>query len=393
MRLLYVTSSMPHGAGEGFLFPEVAELVARGVELKIVPMYPRGRVMHAVGARIADLTVAEGILSAAVVLSSLKVIRKWPIRVLRAFALILTAKPKLLLKNLAVFPKGLWLAWLSREWGANHIHAHWASTSSTMAMVASEISRVPWSLTAHRWDILEGNLLARKARHAKFFRCVSQKSLEAALARGVPAEKAFVLHLGVELPRMVPFYNRSELVLLCPAALIPRKGHVHILKAMQQLPEQVHLWLAGDGVLRQDLERMACDLGLGARVKFLGFLPREELLEIYKSGRVDVVVLATEGSESELGEGIPFSLIEAMSFGYPVIATNTGGVSELLGGGAGILVPAGSPELLASAVLMLLKNPEQRRELGQQARRRISEEFSVASVVPRLLALIEECGG
>ena len=55
----------------------------------------------------------------------------------------------MLLKNLAVYPKGLWLARLAREWRADHIHAHWAATTATMALVASEFSGIPWSFTAH----------------------------------------------------------------------------------------------------------------------------------------------------------------------------------------------------------------------------------------------------
>ncbi|MGC9019529.1 MAG: glycosyltransferase, partial [Candidatus Bipolaricaulaceae bacterium] len=253
MRLLYLTSTLPFGAGESFLYPEIEELLRRGFEAWVVPMHPRGPVVHREAWVVMDRAVAESLLSWRVLGGALGVLLRFPLRSLFALCLVLTPHPRHLLKNLAVYPKGLWLGGLARERKIDHIHAHWAATTASMAMVASAVSGVPWSLTAHRWDVVENNLLARKARRACFFRCISEKTRQMALERGVPREKTIVLHLGVRLPRGEIASNRpsrrEKFVVLCPASLIPVKGHQYLIEAMVAVPSVVELWLAGEGEL------------------------------------------------------------------------------------------------------------------------------------------------
>ena len=101
-----------------------------------------------------------------------------PLRCLGGFGLLLRSRsPAVLAKNLIVYPKALWLARLARKWDADHIHAQWASTTATMAMLAGHISGIPWSCTAHRGDIAENNLLCTKAARASFMRFISASGL------------------------------------------------------------------------------------------------------------------------------------------------------------------------------------------------------------------------
>src|SRR5208283_835295 len=104
-----------------------------------------------------------------------------------------------LAKNLAVYPKGLWLGGMARAWQADHIHAHWVSTPTTMGMVAGIVSQTPWSCTAHRVDIALNNLLAEKLRQASFVRFISQSGWRMAASLDAPpdARNAAVMHLGV----------------------------------------------------------------------------------------------------------------------------------------------------------------------------------------------------
>ena len=90
-----------------------------------------------------------------------------PVSVGRSFALLFRSRnPAILAKNILVFPKGLWLAKVARKWRADHIHAHWGLTTATMAMIASEATGIPWSLTLHRGDIAAANLLSLKTDKA-----------------------------------------------------------------------------------------------------------------------------------------------------------------------------------------------------------------------------------
>lgn len=395
MRLVYVTSSFPHGPGEAFLLPEVLELGRQGHEVWVVPMHPRGGIVHAEALQLGDRAVVQPLLSREVVLGALKEFLRSPARALRALALLLTWKPRHLIKNLSVYPKGLWLGGLVRRLGVEHIHAHWAAATASMAMVAAEVSGIPWSFTAHRWDIVENNLLTRKCRHASFARFISQSGLELAQKRGVACgDKARVLHMGIRLPKHVTHEAASTkgsdgefLTVLCAANLIPVKGHTYLIQAISRLIKEgkkVRLLLAGDGELRPALETRVTHLGLADWVVFLGHVPHEKLLDLYEQGKVDLYVLSSVDLGGGLHEGIPVSLMEAMAFGTPVIATETGGIPELLGGSAGLLVPPKDPEALAEAISRLATDPDLRRTLGQRGRERVEKEFSVEAVARRL---------
>lgn len=395
MRVLYITSTLPFGPGEAFLYPEVRELLRLGVEVRVVPMHPRGSLVHPEAREIVDQVVAEPLLSWRTLRGAFGMFLRAPLKALSALRLLLTPNPRHLLKNLAVYPKGLWLGGLALELKADHIHAHWAATTASMAMVASAVSGVPWSLTAHRWDVVENNLLRRKAKRACFFRCISEKTREMALERGVPGEKTLVLHLGVRLPsgstNQSPPGQRERYVVLCPAAFIPIKGHRYLVEAMKLLPARVELWLAGEGELRPELERQVRELGLADRVRFLGFLSHGQLLELYRKKEVDAVVLPSVDLGDGLNEGIPVSLIEAMSYGIPVISTNSGGTPELLRDGAGLLVPDKDPKALAEAIQILYEDPAHAEAVGEAGKKRVEEEFNVERIAKQLLELWRGC--
>ncbi|MFN6991325.1 MAG: glycosyltransferase family 4 protein [Fervidobacterium sp.] len=389
--MIYITSTLPYGIAESCFFPEIKALINSGVELKIVPMRPRGEIVEPEAFETMPFVEGRDLFSSRIFKTALKVFIKHPLRVIKAFFLILTSNPHYLLINIALFPKALWLADLATKYGAQHIHVHWASSPSTMAMVASYVSKVPWSLTAHRGDIVENYLLKRKARHVEFFRCISNRTKELALERGVPNEKITVLHLGVDVPEEITYsapkkHSREIFVVFCPAFLVEVKGHRYLIEALLRLPENVHLWLAGDGPLRKDLEEFVNKLKLQHRVKFLGLLKHSEILNMYRENKVDVVVLASVDLGHGVHEGIPVALIEAMAYGYPVIGTNTGGIPELLGNGAGLLVQEKSSEELAKAILQVMENEDYRRMLSLKARKRIEEEFSAEKVAKVLIS-------
>jgi len=166
VKLVYVTSSLPHGPLEAFVLPEVAALERLGHEVWIVPMWPRGERVHADAEAFEARTLSEPLLSSAVLASAAREVRPAPL------ARMLRSRPRTVAKNLLVHPKALWLARRLRELRPDHVHAHWISTSATLAMVAAERTGIAWSLTAHRWDIREDNLLAAKAASATFLRAI-----------------------------------------------------------------------------------------------------------------------------------------------------------------------------------------------------------------------------
>ena len=405
-RLVYVTGSMPFGSGEEFLLAEASELMRQGCELLIVPRSPKGDVFNRDAAGLERHSWRSSLLGPSVVFLALVEGLRHPLRTGRVIGLMLKSESAAVLaKNALVLPKGLWLARLARRWRADHIHAHWGRTTATIGLIAAELTGIPWSLTLHRDDIAHPNLLSMKMRSAAFTRFISRSGLDIARDVGAPAPAAtsVVIHMGARLPERVterrPAHEGSEheaFTILCPANLYAVKGHAHLLAAMGMLRDRgsaFTLWIAGSGDLLHGLEDQAAALDLTSRVRFLGQVAHERILGWYADGSVDAMVLPSVDLGNHEHEGIPVSLMEAMAHGVPVVSTETGGIPELLGDGAGLLVPPGDPEALAAALRRLLEDPALRIRLGAAGRRRIEEQYSVERTTADLLARIVAAAG
>jgi colanic acid/amylovoran biosynthesis glycosyltransferase len=380
VRIIYITTALPYGTDEAFIVPEIRELIRCGHEVLVIPRSPGGRILH--GRELVSCSRIESLCSARVLATAGAKAIASPATVINAVRPLLASKAA---KNLAVVPKALWLASLARDWRADHIHCHWGGTTASLAMVASTVSGVPWSLTLHRWDIVENNLLAEKVRRAAFARFICEDGLRMARELGAPADRACVIHMGVELPvRGSSFGSNSRGVVLCPARLVEVKGHRYLIEAWKLLKRrgiEGELWLAGDGELRGALEALARGLD---SVQFLGALPHDELLALYEQNLVSAVVMPSVDLGGGCHEGIPVALIEAMGYGIPVIATRAGGTPELISPGAGLLVPPSNPAALAGAIERIFEDDELRSRLGQAGRRRAREAFDITRVVSEL---------
>jgi glycosyltransferase involved in cell wall biosynthesis len=397
VRIVYVTSTLPFGPVESFIVPEISALIRRGHEIVLAPVRPRGRPVHQSADALLPITVAAPLVSPQVVARAAGAVTTYGARATAgAFALTATGRPAARAKNAATFPKALWLARLVDESGADHIHAHWASTTATAAMVAARLTGVPWSMTAHRWDIAEANLLPEKAASAAFVRVISADGERDVRARIGGVGTIVRLHMGVELPPVTvtataPRTARAP-VAFVPASLVPVKGHDVLLRALARPgPASVELRavLAGDGPLRARLEGLAAELGIASRVEFLGQLGHGDVLRHLESGSYDMVVLPSALRHGEK-EGIPVALMEAMARSLPVIASDIGGVSELVGEGAGLLVAPDDDEALAEAMCRLAADGALRAELAAKGRARVAADFAIDGVADRLAALFAD---
>ena len=397
-RIIYLTVQIPLGYGEEFFIDEMLELSRQGVELIIVPRSPiSNHITQSRALGLNDNCVYQPLLSPAIIWNSLMFFFKNHIKVMNLLYSLIKEKTAIKnhFKNLIVFPKALWIACLVKIKKADHIHAQWASTTATMAMIASEITGIPWSFTAHRGDIKENNLLSMKIQRASFVRFISESGVELARKQGAThlEEKSHVIHMGVTFPQNdnISAENESDINIMCPANLIEVKGHKYLLSAIEILCRRdVHcsLLLVGQGILLSKLQKQSEDIGISEKVEFLGQIPHEDLLNMYRTGRITMVVLPSIDLGDGLHEGIPVSLMEAMAHGIPVISTNTGGIPELLRGGAGIMVSPNSAEALADAIEMLIKDTDARRNYIEAGRTRIKNEFAIESVVNKLLNAI-----
>jgi glycosyltransferase involved in cell wall biosynthesis len=275
-----------------------------------------------------------------------------------------------------------------------HVHAYWASTPATVAYAVAMLNDIPWSFTAHRWDIYENNLLADKVRHAVFVRAISERARATVLERVDPtyAHKVTALHLGVARASTFAFESARPFTVLCAANLEPVKGHSTLIRALRLLAERgidVRCVLAGDGSLRGGLEDAVRAGGLSHRVTFAGAVPHKTLLHDLASGAYDVAVLASIETKAGLHEGIPAFLMEAMAAGVPCIATRTGSIAELIDARCGVLVEQRDAQALADAIERLAHDGAARRALGRAACARVARDFAAETLARRLLAQIQ----
>lgn len=394
MRIAYLTSQYPFGTNEAFLAAELATLARYASEIVVVPVRPRTReplqetfgldveMLPPYSVHVALLALAEAFRSPAAVM-----------RVLRG---IVSRKygPRAKLKNLALFPKALAVAAVVRQRGVEHIHAHWLSTPSTVAYVASQLTGIPWSCTAHRFDIFEDNLLREKAKSARFIRTISERNRAIVLQKAGDAlnGRCLVLHLGVSVPAAAAAVRENNaLRILCPAHFVPVKGHRYLLDALALLREQ-HIPfscdLAGDGPLRKQIEMRIRELRLERFVHLRGTIDHDRLCADLAHGRYDVVVLASTEDGNEF-EGIPVSLMEAMAAGVCCVATRTGSIAELIDDETcSRLIAQRDPAALANALIALYRDRSACAEAGRAARRRIERAFDASVTSKQLFELM-----
>ena len=392
--LAYITVRTPFGFSEEFLLNELSMIHSLGVTLDIIPRSPQRFPIHLKAKRLApfahNLPLLNLPIFARLFLSAVKDSTK----LRQTFSLICNSRNMdVFVRNLAVLPKCHYLTEYIDWSQVAHIHAGWGTTPATMALLLSRMLGISWSMTLHRGDIVQNNLLLEKFRSALFVRCISNQAREMAL-RIVGArfrDKTVVLHLGTEVPTRL---NRAEppatrFSIVSTGNLIPVKGHAFLLKALAILKSRhkrhFNCRIFGDGPLKPSLVSSASSLGLGEQVSFHGSISHEKLLQVYANGDVSAFVLPSTITPEGEHEGIPVALMEAMAYSIPIIATDTGAIGELVRPGAGELVPPSNPEKLANALINLMDFPHHARKLGVAGSKVVHNEFNLSRNSIRLL--------
>lgn len=180
------------------------------------------------------------------------------------------------------------------------------------------------------------------------------------------------------------FPDGSARVIGCVANLTPVKNHRMLLNAMRRvitsMPD-VQLMLIGDGPLRAELEAYANKMEIGGSVKFLG--PRNDVADLLRL--MDVFVLSSDS------ESLPNSICEAMVAGLPVVATDVGGIGEIVRNGeTGYLVPSGDAESFAKQIVAVLGSREHAARMGTSAERFARERFSMQAMIRRMEEIYSE---
>ena len=226
--------------------------------------------------------------------------------------------------------------------------------------------------------------------------CVADDGVRHGTSEGLAAGKLLTVWNGIDLDRFAYTGPAPGGPAVIVARLVPEKDHATLLKAVARVVSEepgFRLEIAGDGPCRFALEEQCRALKLGDAVRFLGEVGDVPAL----LGRAGLLVL------SSVKEGISLTLLEAMARGLPVVATRVGGNPEVVSEGeTGLLVPAGSSDDLAAALLAVYRDAEAGRRMGRAGRERAERCFDVRRTVDRYqrlylgerdgMALREECG-
>lgn len=258
--------------------------------------------------------------------------------------------------------------------------------------------RIPTVFTAHGWGFTHGTSFIRRIllipleRIAGFFAariiCVSQNDVDLAKRHAIAPEKKIVkINNGVALlPSKKRDHNKKRLEIAFIGRLAPPKDPFLLVGAVKRIPaalqEKIHVSIIGDGQLRHNLQLYIKSLLLEDRVALLGALSREGVLS-FLCENADIFVLMSRF------EGFPYTVLEAMAAGIPVVATDVGGVKEAAGDDAGIIITPNDGDALRQALTTLIQDPLLREKQGISGRLRVERYFSVDAMCTKTIELYQ----
>lgn len=410
MRVAYIVPTYSNLST--FIYNEMIEVQEAGHDLVLVPLHsaPPSKVPL----RIFDRLKPENILpaslcNATIICLSLYMVLTRPLRVLRTLLSLHWAaglNPFVHASVLAVTPKALATAWWLRRLQVHRIHAHFASHTATCAGIAGSVIGIPFSFTAHAYDIyctamsLRNGTLDWKLRHAIQVVAISEHGRNFLRARLPAADRGRVHRVYVGIPmdlfkEHTPSPVNSELRLLCIASFDSKKGHDTLLDACALLKSQsvpFHLNLYGEGPLRETLANQITRLDLKQHVKLGNPIPQEEVAKELVACHVFVMPCRKDPKTGNI-DGIPTVFMEAMATGRPVISCPISGIPELVRHGeTGLLVHPDDPAALAGAITRFAFDDSLRIQLGRQARALAEQQHDQRMNTRQLLDLMTRVG-
>lgn len=393
----YVMSRFPK-LTETFILYEILALERAGVRVEIFPLLrERAELAQPEALPLVRRAHYLPFLSLPILRSQAAVLARRPRAYLGALWTIVRANwgsRNFLIGGVGIFPKAVHAGRMMRRLGVTHVHCHFANHPAAAGYVIARTSGLPYSFTAHGSDLhVDRHMLCEKVDGARWVAPISDYNRELIVAECGERVRAKlqVVHCGVDTSVFAErdgLPENARFIIACVGTLHEVKGQAYLIEACRRLVAQgvdLELHLVGDGVDRPMLERQVADAGLGHRVAFEGSLTRDAIAALLR--RADVLVTPSVPTAAGKREGIPVVLMEAMSSGVPVVASDLSGIPELVEHErSGLLVPPRDPEALATALRRLHDDPALRRALGAAGRSKVVREFDVTTNAQRLAA-------
>lgn len=395
MTIAYLVNQYPK-VSHSFIRREIVGVEAMGIRVARFSIRSlESELVDEVDKLEQELTqVVLGIGKVGLLLALIRVAITRPVRFLSAFWLMLQVgrhSERGILRHFAYLAEAcVLLRWFS-DAGIAHVHAHFGTNSTTVAMLCHVLGGPPYSFTVHgpeEFDKVQTISLTEKINRAAFVVAVSSFG-KSQLYRWCEREhwaKIHVVHCGVDKLFLkqphVPIPDQPRLVSV--GRLCEQKGQLLLIEAASRLAAEglpFKLVLVGDGPLRPQIETLIAQNGLLEHIEITGWASNSEVQQQILASRAMVL--------PSFAEGLPVVIMEALALERPVISTYVAGIPELVEPGTcGWLVPPGSVEALTAAMRTALLLPvEKLEQMGRVGAERVALEHDAEQEASKLAAL------
>jgi colanic acid/amylovoran biosynthesis glycosyltransferase len=290
-------------------------------------------------------------------------------------------------KHIAYFLQATYFYRATQLEGIAHVHSHFSTNATTVAMLAHAMGGSSYSFTAHGPDeFVDPSLLsiALKIKHAKFVVAISNYC-RVQLIRFSSYEyfdKIKIIHCGLKLEDFSPdyFFDEANENLVCVGRLCPQKGQLLIPEAIAILKDEfpnLKVHFVGDGESRAALQAAIEKYGVSRHVEMHGWKSNADVRLMIGKSRAFLL--------PSFAEGLPVVIMEAFALGRPVISTFIAGIPELVDNTCGWIIPAGSVDDIAIAMRGALKaSPQQLADFGREGRTRVEFEHNLKKIAVQL---------
>ena len=385
---------------ETFILEEILGLERSGLPLRLYALAPatdaitHPEVAH-VRAPLVTLPALTRRHAAVFAARHAGVFRAAPLRYLRTLAVAIGRG----LQGVQDFVRAGWMAAQLRDDGVEHLHSHFISSPADIADLVARLLAMPFSISAHAKDIYlsDPRDLKRKLEAARFTVTCTEVNRQT-LAAIAPQATVHHMYHGIDHA----LFHPARRVLVSSVPLIVSVGRLREKKGLDVLIEACaklrargqpfNCEIVGYGEEHDRLATLIARLGLGAQVRLVGKLAREQVIERYARAAVYVqpARIAADGDR----DGIPNVLLEAMAMGAAVVATRVSGIPELVIHEVnGLLVAPDDPQALADAIGGLLQQPSRCTALACRARETVVASFDNDHNLRLLRGLLERLPG